>query len=69
MGLPGVENDARPRGIILHPFPASQLPHVAKINNTDFRSNSANKIQRKGLNLFLGGTRGLSDVNAERGTR
>ncbi len=33
MGLPGVENDARPHGIILHPFLASQLPYSAKIKN------------------------------------
>ena len=31
MGFPGVENDATPRGIILHPFPASQLPYRPKI--------------------------------------
>ncbi len=29
--LPGVENDPAPRGIILHLFPASQLPYSAKI--------------------------------------
>ncbi len=30
VGLPGVENDPTPRGIILHPFLASQLPYIAK---------------------------------------
>ena len=42
MGSPGVENDARPRGIILHPFLASQLPYSAKINkHIDVRPNPA----------------------------
>ena len=31
LGLPGVENVPTPRGIILHLFPASQLPYSAKI--------------------------------------
>ena len=30
VGLPGVEIDPTPHGIILHPFPASQLPYMAK---------------------------------------
>ena len=33
MGWPGVENVPTPRGIILHLFPASQLPYSAKIQN------------------------------------
>ena len=33
VGLPGVENDPTPRGIILHPSPASQRPYRQQISN------------------------------------